>query len=68
MKEIIRTLEEQKDILSAEQVNTLRSSVDNQQKMITEANQKGVVEVTKEIEEKLAARGFEVRKRLVGKK
>ena len=68
LKHTIQTLEHQKDVLSAEQVQSLRSVIDGQQSAIQSANQERVVEVTKEIEEKLAARGFEIRKRMVGKK
>ena len=68
LKHTIQTLEQQKDVLSAEQVQSLRSVIDGQQSAIQSANQERVVEVTKEIEEKLAARGFEIRKRMVGKK
>jgi hypothetical protein len=68
LKHTIQTLEQQKDVLSAEQVQSLRSVIDGQQSAIQSANRERVVEVTKEIEEKLAARGFEIRKRMVGKK
>lgn len=64
----LQTISEQKDVLSAEHVESLRSAVETQQNAIREANQERVVEVTKEIEEKLVARGFEIRKRIVGKK
>tara|TARA_B100000767_G_scaffold275153_1_gene310729 strand:+ start:8547 stop:9161 length:615 start_codon:yes stop_codon:yes gene_type:complete len=68
LNKTIQTLEHQKDILSAEQVQSLRSVIEGQQNAIQSANKERVVEVTKEIEEKLAARGFEIRKRMVGKK
>ena len=68
LKHTIQTLEQQKDVLSAEQVQSLRSVIEGQQSAIQSANQERVAEVTKEIEEKLAARGFEIRKRMVGKK
>lgn len=68
LNKTIQTLEQQKDILSAEQVQSLRSVIEGQQNAIQSANKERVVEVTKEIEEKLAARGFEIRKRMVGKK
>jgi len=68
LNKTIQTLEEQKDLLSAEQVQSLRSVIEGQQSTIQLANQERVDEVTKEIEEKLAARGFEVRRRMVGKK
>lgn len=64
----IQRLEEQKDILSSEQLDTERLRLQNEKLALDNANKQRVVEVTKELEQKLAARGFEIRKRMIGKK
>jgi len=61
-------LEEQKDILSSEQLEMERLRLKNEKFAIEASNKQRVLEVTKEVEAKLAARGFEIRKRLIGKK
>ena len=45
-----------------------RTRLQNEKLALESANKQRVVEVTKELEEKLAARGFEIRKRMIGKK
>jgi len=64
----LKRLEEQKDILSSEQLEMERMRIQNEKMALDSANKQRVVEVTKELEEKLAARGFEIRKRMIGKK
>ena len=64
----LQRLEEQKDILSSEQLEIERLRLQNEKLALDNANKQRVVEVTKELEQKLAARGFEVRKRMIGKK
>ncbi len=64
----LQRLEEQKDILSSEQLEMERLRLQNEKLALNNANKQRVVEVTKELEEKLAARGFEIRKRMIGKK
>ena len=64
----LQRLEEQKDILSSEQLEMERLRLQNEKLALDNANKQRVVEVTKELEEKLAARGFEIRKRMIGKK
>jgi len=66
--ETLKQLEEQKDILSSEQLEGERVRLQNEKLALESANKQRVVEVTKELEEKLAARGFEIRKRMIGKK
>ena len=66
--ETLTQLEEQKDILSSEQLEGERVRLQNEKLALESANKQRVVEVTKELEEKLAARGFEIRKRMIGKK
>jgi len=68
IQQTLDSLELQKDILSAEQLESLRGVIQSEQQAIQNTNQERVIEVTKEIEEKLVARGFEIRKRMVGKK
>ena len=64
----LKRLEENKDVLSSEQLEMERMRIQNEKLAIDSANEKRVVEVTKDLEEKLAARGFEIRKRMIGKK
>ena len=64
----LQRLEEQKDILSSEQLEIERLRIQNEKLALDNANKQRVVEVTKELEQKLAARGFEIRKRMIGKK
>jgi regulator of replication initiation timing len=64
----LQRLEEQKDILSSEQLEIERLRLQNEKLALDNANKQRVVEVTKELEQKLAARGFEIRKRMIGKK
>ena len=64
----LQRLEEQKDILSSEQLEMERLRLQNEKLALDNANKQRVVEVTKELEQKLAARGFEIRKRMIGKK
>ena len=64
----LQRLEEQKDILSSEQLEMERLRLQNEKLALDNANKERVVEVTKELEQKLAARGFEIRKRMIGKK
>ena len=64
----LQRLEEQKDILSSEQLDMERLRLQNEKFVIEASNKQRVLEVTKEVEAKLAARGFEIRKRLIGKK
>jgi hypothetical protein len=64
----LKRLEEQKDILSSEQLEMERMRIQNEKMALDNANKQRVVEVTKELEEKLSARGFEIRKRMIGKK
>ena len=68
IQETMNRLEEQKDILSSEQLEMERLRLQNEKLALDNANKQRVVEVTKELEEKLAARGFEIRKRMIGKK
>ena len=64
----LKRIEEQKDILSSEQLEIERLRIQNEKLALDNANKQRVVEVTKELEQKLAARGFEIRKRMIGKK
>ena len=64
----LQRLEDQKDILSSEQLEIERLRLQNEKLALDNANKQRVVEVTKELEQKLAARGFEIRKRMIGKK
>jgi len=64
----LKRLEEQKDILSSEQLEMERMRIQNEKMALDSTNKQRVTEVTKELEEKLAARGFEIRKRMIGKK
>ena len=64
----IQRLEEQKDILSSEQIEMERMRLQSEKNALDAADQQRVIEVTKELEEKLGARGFEIRKRRMGKK
>lgn len=66
--ETLKQLEEQKDILSSEQLEGERTRLQNEKLALESANKQRVVEVTKELEQKLSARGFEIRKRTIGKK
>ena len=68
IEQTLQRLEEQKDILSSEQLEMERTRLQNEKLALESANKQRVVEVTKELEEKLAARGFEIRKRMIGKK
>lgn len=64
----LQRLEDQKDILSSEQLEIERLRLQNEKLALDNANKQRVLEVTKELEHKLAARGFEIRKRMIGKK
>lgn len=64
----LKRLEEQKDILSSEQLEMERMRIQKEKMALDSTNKQRVTEVTKELEEKLAARGFEIRKRMIGKK
>ena len=66
--ETLKQLEEQKDILSSEQLEGERTRLQNEKLALESANKQRVVEVTKELEQKLSASGFEIRKRTIGKK
>ena len=66
--EALKRLEEQKDILSSEQLEMERMRIQKEKMALDSTNKQRVTEVTKELEEKLAARGFEIRKRMIGKK